>query len=105
METQTVNKQVAELLEAMNEALDKQRWRRMPALHTRLMTLFNAYCATHPPENELETLKAQLRQAYGDIITRRTERAALLQARMEKHRQQREGVLAYSLMNVVSEQP
>lgn len=105
METQTVNKQVAELLEAMNEALDKQRWRRMPALHTRLMTLFNAYCASQPPEVELEALKARLRQAYGEIIARRTERAALLQARMEKHRQQREGVLAYSLMNIVSEQP
>ena len=105
METQTVNKQVAELLEAMNEALDKQRWRRMPALHTRLMTLFNAWCASQPPEAELEALKARLRQAYGEIIARRSERAALLQARMEKHRQQREGVLAYSLINIVSEQP
>jgi len=101
METQTVNKQIAELLEAMNEALNKQRWRRMPALHTRLMTLFNAYCASQPPE----ALKARLRQAYGEIIARRSERAALLQARMEKHRQQREGVLAYSLVNILSEQP
>lgn len=100
-----MNKQITELLAAMNEALDKQRWRRMPALHTRLMTLFNAYCANQPPEDELEVLKARLRQAYSEIIARRTERAALLQARMEKHRQQREGVLAYSLVNLVSEQP
>lgn len=104
METQTVNKQISELLEAMNEALDKQRWRRMPALHTRLMTLFNAWCASQPPQDELEALKARLRQAYDEIIARRSERAALLQARMEKHRQQREGVLAYSLVNILSEQ-
>ncbi|MCR4456412.1 flagellar protein FliT [Pseudescherichia sp. L3] len=100
-----MNKQIDELLSAMDEALNKQRWRRMPALHTRLMTLFNAYCESQPPQDELEALKARLRQAYGDIIARRTERVALLQTRMEKHRQQREGVLAYSLMNTVSEQP
>lgn len=96
---------MSELLEAMNDALDKQRWRRMPALHTRLMTLFNAWCASQPPEEELEALKARLRQAYSEIIARRKERAALLQARMKKHRQQREGVLAYSLVNILSEQP
>jgi len=105
MDTQTVNKQIDELLNAMNEALNKQRWRRMPALHTRLMTLFNAWCASQPPEDELNMLKARLRQAYSEIIARRTERAALLKARMEKHRQQREGILAYSLVNLVSEQP
>jgi len=105
METQTVNEQMDALLNAMDEALNKQRWRRMPALHTRLMALFNAYCASQPPEEELTALKARLRQAYGEIIARRTERAALLKARMEKHRQQREGALAYSLVNILSEQP
>ncbi len=105
METQTVNRQVAALLDAMNDALDKQRWRRMPALHTRLMTLFNAWCASQPPKEELEALKAQLRQAYGQIIARRTERAAQLRALMEKHRQQQDGVLAYSLVNILAEQP
>lgn len=105
METQTVNAQMDALLNAMHEALNKQRWRRMPALHTRLMVLFNAYCASQPREEELTALKARLRQAYSEIIARRTERAALLKARMEKHRQQREGALAYSLVNILSEQP
>ena len=60
---------------------------------------------SQPPEEELTVLKARLRQAYGEIIARRTERAAQLKARMEKHRQQREGALAYSLVNILSEQP
>ncbi|MBL3955962.1 flagellar protein FliT, partial [Bacteroides thetaiotaomicron] len=30
-------RQLFALVEAMNEALDKQRWRRLPALHQQVM--------------------------------------------------------------------
>lgn len=33
------------LVEAMNEALDKQRWRRLPALHQQLIRQFHDYAA------------------------------------------------------------
>ena len=96
--------EILSLLCAMNEALDKQRWRRMPGLHQRLMTLFAEYSASERSAAALEELKLILRQGFQSIIERRTQRAALLEARMASHRSKKEGMLAYSMVGLVSEQ-
>lgn len=92
------------LLAAMHEALDKQRWRRLPALHQRLMATYGDYVAANPSAAALARVKTTLRAGLGEIIARREARAAQLKARMENHRQQRDGMLAYSMVNLVSEQ-
>ncbi|POT58643.1 flagellar protein FliT [Citrobacter amalonaticus] len=95
--------QLFALIGAMNEALDKQRWRRLPALHQQLMRLFHAYEASETSATELRAVKEQLHAAFAALIERRTRRAELLKARMDKHQQHREGVLAYSVVNLISE--
>lgn len=99
-----LRQQIESLLAAMNDSLDKQRWRRLPALHRRLMMLFAQYRDAAPSPDELADLKARLRDGFAQIIARRQARAGQLQARMEKHRQQQEGRLAYSMVNLVAEQ-
>ncbi|BED00609.1 flagellar protein FliT [Escherichia coli] len=74
-------RQLFALVEAMNEALDKQRWRRLPALHQQLIRQFHDYAAA-------ETDAAQL---------------CAVKARMEQHQRHQEGVLAYSIVNLLSE--
>ncbi|WP_253379823.1 flagellar protein FliT [unidentified bacterial endosymbiont] len=95
--------QLYALIDAMNEALDKQRWRRLPALHQQVMRQFARYEALETSETELRAVKERLRAAFAALIERRSQRAALLKERMDKHQQHQEGVLAYSMVNLISE--
>ena len=104
MTSNALRLQIESLLDAMNESLDKQRWRRLPALRQRLMMLFAQYCDAAPSPDELAQVKSRLRDGFAQIIARREARAVQLAARMEKHRQQQEGRLAYSMVNLVAEQ-
>jgi len=104
MELTELENQMTGLLAAMHESLDKQRWRRLPALHQRLMALYADYAMAQSNVAQLDAMKATLRRGLGEIIARREARAERLKARMEKHRQQRDGQLAYSMVNLVSEQ-
>ncbi|GKX55732.1 hypothetical protein SOASR030_18440 [Leminorella grimontii] len=104
MDSEALRREIYTLLDAMNEALDKQRWRRLPALHQRIMTLFNQYVQLVPPDAELVELKSRLREGFQGLIERRRLRAEVLQQRMEKLRNGKEGMLAYSMVNLFSEQ-
>ena len=88
------------LVEAMNEALDKQRWRRLPALHQQLIRQFHDYAAAETDAAQLDAVKARLYDAFNALIKRRAE---VLKARMEQHQRHQEGVLAYSIVNLLSE--
>lgn len=103
MELQALESEMVKLLGCMHDALDKQRWRRMPALHQRLMLLFTRYCEAGPDAAALSALKATLHKGYSEIVARRQARMALLQAQMETHRQTRDGMLAYSMVSLFSE--
>ncbi|MDU1473473.1 MAG: flagellar protein FliT, partial [Escherichia coli] len=46
-------RQLFALVEAMNEALDKQRWRRLPALHQQLIRQFHDYAAAETDAAQL----------------------------------------------------
>ena len=96
-------RQLFALVEAMNEALDTQRWRRLPALHQQLMRQFNDYAAIETDARQLGTVKSQLHAAFSALIARREQRAQVLKVRMELHQQHQEGVLAYSIVNLFSE--
>ncbi|ERB39135.1 hypothetical protein G960_00301 [Escherichia coli UMEA 3292-1] len=82
------------LVEAMNEALDKQRWRRLPALHQQLIRQFHDYAAAETDAAQLDAVKARLYDAFNALIKRREQRAEVLKARMEQHQRHQEGVLA-----------
>lgn len=103
MSSDELRAQILALLDAMKEALDKQRWRKMPALHRRLMQVFEDYRAVETSRAALDDLKQILRNEYLQIIERRRARAAVLHARMENHRDKKEGMLAYSMVSLVSE--
>ncbi|EPF6161476.1 TPA: flagellar protein FliT [Citrobacter sedlakii] len=96
--------QLFALVDAMNEALDKQRWRRLPALHHQLMRQFREYEATETSASELREIKDKLYVAFAALVERRTQRAAMLKMQMDKHQRNQEGVLAYSIINLISEQ-
>ena len=96
-------RQLFALVEAMNEALDKQRWRRLPALHQQVMRQFHDYATAETDATQLCTVKAQLCAAFNALIKRREQRAEVLKARMEQHQRHQEGVLAYSIVNLLSE--
>lgn len=98
-------KQLLSLLNAMNEALDKQRWRRLPALHQRLMQVFEEYRTQETSSSALDEMKQILRNGMQQIVKRRTLRASVLEKRMANHLEQKEGILAYSMVNLVSECP
>lgn len=104
MDSEALRREMYTLLDAMNEALDKQRWRRLPALRQRTMVLFEQYVQLTPPEAELAELKSRLREGFEGLIERQRLRAGVLQQRMEKLRQGKEGMLAYSMVNLLSEQ-
>ncbi len=95
--------QLFALIDAMNASLDKQRWRRMPALHQQLMRLFHDYEATETSATELRGVKDQLHAAYVALIERQNQRAEELKQQMESHQQNQEGRLAYSMVNLISE--
>ncbi|MCV5620161.1 hypothetical protein OFN15_30095, partial [Escherichia coli] len=90
-------RQLFALVEAMNEALDKQRWRRLPALHQQLIRQFHDYAAAETDAAQLCAVKARLYGAFNALIKRREQRAEVLKARMEQHQRHQEGVLAYSI--------
>ena len=96
-------KQLFALIEAMNEAFDKQRWRRLPALHQQLMRQFHDYAAAETDAAQFCAVKAHLYGAFNALIKRREQRAEVLKARMEQHQRHQEGVLAYSIVNLLSE--
>ena len=62
------------LVEAMNEALDKQRWRRLPALHQQLIRQFHDYAAAETDAAQLDAVKARLYGAFNALIKRREQR-------------------------------
>ncbi|MDN8598406.1 HD domain-containing protein [Citrobacter sp. S2-9] len=103
MDRQSQQQQIFALVDAMNEALDKQRWRRLPSLHQKLMRLFHEYEAAETSSTELRAVKDRLHVAFAALIERREKRAELLKTRMDKHQQHQEGVLAYSMVNLISE--
>lgn len=97
--------QLLHTLQQMHGALDQKRWRRMPALRQQLMTLFDEYRQQETNAAELEKMKRQLRDGLAQLIARREQRAAELEKKMEQHRENKEGVLAYSMMALLTEQP
>lgn len=103
MERESQQRALFALIDAMNEALDKQRWRRLPALRQQLMRQFESYAAAETSEAELRAVKEKLHAAFAALIARRTQRAKVLKARMDKHQKLSEGVLAYSMVNLISE--
>lgn len=105
MESQHSQKALYALVDAMNTALDEERWRRLPALHQQLMREFRAYEAAEVSSDELLATKATLHKAFAALIERRTQRADALKASMDNHQKNQEGVLAYSMINTISEQP
>ena len=52
---------------------------------------------------QLDAVKARLYDAFNALIKRREQRAEVLKARMEQHQRHQEGVLAYSIVNLLSE--
>lgn len=95
--------QLFALIDAMNESLDQQRWRRLPAQHQQLMRLFHEYEVAETSAEELRKVKATLRTGFAALIERRTRRAEILKTRMDTHQRNQEGVLAYSMVNIISE--
>lgn len=104
METHVLRSQIFDLLAEMNEALDEQRWRKLPALHQRLMVIFEQYRSQETSDAALHELKETLRNRFQQLIQRRQHRLAVLQSLMESHREKKEGMLAYSMISLVSEQ-
>ncbi|MFX4183224.1 flagellar protein FliT, partial [Escherichia coli] len=82
---------------------DKQRWRRLPALHQQLIRQFHDYAAAETDAAQLDAVKARLYDAFNALIKRREQRTEVLKARMEQHQRHQEGVLAYSIVNLLSE--
>lgn len=103
MNSVELGEQLLVLLGAMHEAQDKQRWRRMPVLHRRIMQVFETYRVIEPSPAALDEMKRTLHTGFRNIIQRRQQRAALLEARMASHRGNKEGMLAYSMIDLVSE--
>ena len=64
----------------MNDALDKQRWRRLPALYQQLMRQFHDYAAAETDAAQLDAVKAQLYGAFNALIKRREQRAEVLES-------------------------
>ncbi|HGY3718917.1 flagellar protein FliT [Citrobacter sp. Res13-Sevr-PEB04-36] len=103
MERERQQQQLYALVEAMNDALDQKRWRRLPGLHQQVMRDFHAYAAWETDAAALHKVKSKLLMAFEALIERRTQRAEELKARMDKHQQNQEGMLAYSMVNLISE--
>ena len=95
MERERQQQQLYALVKEMNEALDRKRWRRLPGLHQQVMRVFHDYAAWETD--------ATLHAAFEVLIARRTQRAEELKARMDQHQQNQEGMLAYSMVNLISE--
>ncbi|WP_213135273.1 flagellar protein FliT [Citrobacter sp. FP75] len=103
MERERQQQQLYALVGEMNEALDQKRWRRLPGLHQQVMKVFHQYAAWETDASALREVKANMLAAFETLIERRTQRAQELKACMDKHQQNLEGVLAYSMVNLISE--
>lgn len=95
--------QLYALVQEMNDALDNKRWRRLPGLHQQVMRVFHDYAAWETDAGALREVKSKMHAAFEALITRRTQRAEELKARMDQHQQNQEGMLAYSIVNLISE--
>ncbi|MCS2150668.1 flagellar protein FliT [Scandinavium manionii] len=104
MSSEQLQKQLLALIDEMNVALDQQRWRRMPGLRQQVMTVFAEYEAQERSELVLQHTKKMLHDAFSSIIERRESRVALLKERMAEHQSNKEGILAYSMVNLFTEQ-
>ncbi len=67
------------------------------------MRQFHDYAAAETDAAQLDAVKAQLYGAFNALIKRREQSAEVLKARMEQHQRHQEGVLAYSIVNLLSE--
>lgn len=105
MERANRQQQLWDLIDAMNQALDQGRWQKLPAQHQQVMRLFDEYEAFETDADALRAVKDRLRDAFAALIARRTQRADELKAKMDKHQQNQEGAIAYSMVNLFSEQP
>lgn len=103
MERERQQQQLYALVKEMNEALDRKRWRRLPGLHQQVMRVFHDYAAWETDATALREVKDTLHAAFEALIARRTQRAEELKARMDQHQQNQEGMLAYSMVNLISE--
>ncbi|MBJ9569022.1 flagellar protein FliT [Citrobacter braakii] len=103
MERERQQQQLYALVKEMNEALDRKRWRRLPGLHQQVMRVFYDYAAWETDATALREVKDTLHAAFEVLIARRTQRAEELKARMDQHQQNQEGMLAYSMVNLISE--
>lgn len=104
MSDEPLRNQLFALIDAMHQALDQHRWRKMPGLHQQLMATFDRYQAQETSALALAQTKQALKSAYSAILARREQRADELKARMDKLQRDKEGVLAYSMVNLFSEQ-
>ena len=95
--------QLYALVQEMNDALDNKRWRRLPGLHQQVMRVFHDYAAWETDAGALREVKSKMHAAFEALITRRTQRAEELKARMDQHQQNQEGMLTYSMVNLISE--
>ncbi|MBJ9240985.1 MULTISPECIES: flagellar protein FliT [Citrobacter] len=103
MERERQQQQLYALVKEMNDALDRKRWRRLPGLHQQVMRVFHDYAAWETDATALREVKDTLHAAFEALIARRTQRAEELKARMDQHQQNQEGMLAYSMVNLISE--
>lgn len=97
-------KQLLHTLQQMHSMLDENRWRRMPALRQQLMALFEQYRQLETNEVALAEVKQILREGFEQLIARCEQRVDELSKKMEQHRDNKEGVLAYSMMALLTEQ-
>lgn len=67
------------------------------------MRVFHDYAAWETDATALREVKDTLHAAFEALIARRTQRAEELKARMDQHQQNQEGMLAYSMVNLISE--
>jgi len=100
-----LNAQLLQLLEQMRITFDEKRWRRMPALRQQLMACFDEYQKLETNVAELAKMKCHLRDGFAQLIAQSEQRAAELEHKMAQHRDNQEGVLAYSMMALLTEQP
>ncbi|MBF0032778.1 MULTISPECIES: flagellar protein FliT [Citrobacter] len=103
MERERQQQQLYALVAAMNDALDQKRWRRLPGLHQQVMRDFHTYAAWETDDAALGEVKRKMLTAFEALIERRTQRADELKVRMDKHQHNQEGMLAYSMVNLISE--
>ncbi len=87
----------------MNEALDKATLATPSGTASAVDTPVSRLRGGGNRCAQLDAVKARLYDAFNALIKRREQRAEVLKARMEQHQRHQEGVLAYSIVNLLSE--